>query len=97
MKKNAAIVIEKHMDTLHYLQKREILHRDIKLENILLESNDNGCSIRLADFRLSMLMNEYDPNVRCGTPGYVAPEILKSLYYDYKSDIFSLRVVLFIM
>lgn len=95
--KNAANVIKKLMETMRYLQKREILHRDIKLENILLESVEDDCSVRLADFGLSMLMSEYDPNVRCGTPGYVAPEILKSLHYDYKSDIFSLGIVLFIM
>ena len=95
--RNSAIVIKRLMETMKYLQKKGILHRDIKLENILLESENDDCGARLADFGLSMLMSEYDPKVRCGTPGYVAPEILKNHHYEYKSDIFSLGVVLFIL
>ena len=95
--KNAAIVIKKLMETMRYLEKKGILHRDIKLENILLDSEEDDCSIHLADFGLSTLMSEYDPKVRCGTPGYVAPEILKNHNYGYKSDIFSIGAVLFIL
>lgn len=94
---NSARVLKKLLEVLKYLEKKEILHRDIKLENILLEYEEDDCSIKLADFGLSVTLKDFDPTIRCGTPGYVAPEILLDKEYDFKADIFSVGVALFIM
>ena len=93
--KNAAIVLKQLLDAVRHLHKKGIVHRDIKLENILLTSEASDCEVCLADFGLATFMAEYDPNIRCGTPGYVAPEVLKNQSYGYNSDIFSMGVVLF--
>jgi serine/threonine protein kinase len=59
-----------------------VIHRDIKPENIMF-SNKNNLEVKIVDFGLAEFVN--DPEVlfkRSGTPGYVAPEILKDRPYD---------------
>ena len=55
-----------------------VVHRDLKPENILLLHKKNDFDFKLADFGLSTRFNSEDKlNIRCGSQGYVAPEILK--------------------
>ena len=84
---------------LQYIHSKGILHRDIKPENLILHSRENNYDICLADFGLA---DFYNPNCdyifrRCGTPGYVAPELLQDKLYDYKIDIFSAGTLMFLM
>lgn len=53
------------------------MHRDIKPENLILVDNSNDFNIKLADFGLAALTSDELIYKRCGTPGYVAPEILE--------------------
>ena len=54
----------------------KIMHRDIKLENILLKHKDDIKSVKLTDFGLATKVNVSKLLYpKCGTPGYVAPEI----------------------
>lgn len=83
-----------------YLHERRIVHRDIKPENILLATKDVNTLIKISDFGLSKLVSD-GSNLRtvCGTPLFIAPEVLESngqtdVYTD-KSDIWSLGVLLF--
>lgn len=74
----------------------QVVHRDIKLENILLDSNR---SMKLIDFGLAAF---YAPGkklrVHCGSPSYAAPEIVaRKLYEGPPVDVWSLGVVLFAM
>jgi serine/threonine protein kinase len=56
----------------------KIVHRDIKLDNVLFSLKEDLLDIRLADFGLSIEQIELDKDyTRCGTPGYVAPEVLR--------------------
>jgi serine/threonine protein kinase len=52
------------------------MHRDLKPENIILKDNSNDLHIFLADFGLATYVDKEQYFRRCGTPGYVAPEIL---------------------
>ncbi|XP_029654929.1 testis-specific serine/threonine-protein kinase 6-like [Octopus sinensis] len=87
--------------TIQYLHTNNIVHRDIKLENILICEN----CIKLTDFGFSCKTEncpDPDEHLRstvCGTPGYCAPEIMNAANkYDPKcADIFSLGVVLYFM
>ena len=75
-------------DAYRYLLSQSILHRDIKLENILLEDEKNFV-IKLSDFGCSKV----DPigTTICGTPKYMALEVMESENnYDYKADLWSI-------
>ncbi|KAL8848798.1 MAG: hypothetical protein Q9221_006176 [Calogaya cf. arnoldii] len=83
---------------IKYLHERNIVHRDIKPENILLA--DKNLSVKLADFGLAKIIGEQSfTTTLCGTPSYVAPEILENSRhrkYTRAVDVWSLGVVLYI-
>lgn len=108
--KDAAKVVTTVASALKYCHDRGIVHRDLKPENILLTKNEKGIiddgNIKLADFGFAKSI----PNVNtldttgagglttsCGTPGYVAPEILKGKVYGKEVDLWSLGVILYIL
>ena len=80
-----------------------IVHRDLKLENILLLNHDHDAPIKIADFGLSKNLAPNDVlSTMCGSPQYVAPEILEmgsgtSEQYSPACDMWSIGVILFIL
>ncbi|KAJ2848567.1 serine/threonine protein kinase, partial [Coemansia erecta] len=84
---------------IRHLNRLGIVHRDIKLENILLEDK-SSLRIKLADFGLAKIVGEQMfMKTVCGTPMYVAPEVLtvrKIGRYDNLVDMWSIGVVLYI-
>ena len=83
------------IDAIKYLHNRRIIHRDLKLGNIFLDDN---LDVKVGDFGLATELNE--PNERkktmCGTPNYIAPEILQSegkRAYSSEVDIWAIGVI----
>ncbi|MED6119275.1 hypothetical protein PIB30_010199 [Stylosanthes scabra] len=78
------------------LQSHGIIHRDLKPENILLSKPGEDAVLKIADFGLSrtLLPGEYAETV-CGTPLYMAPEVLQFQKYDSKADMWSIGAILF--
>ena len=77
--------------------KKQIIHRDIKPENILYHKNSD--SYKLGDFGVSKELETADSNLTqsIGTLKYMAPEVLHSIHYDSKADIYSLGLVLYVL
>lgn len=83
--------------SLAYLHRRKIVHRDLKPENLLVHKKPNGQTIlKLADFGLAMEVKTPIFTV-CGTPTYVAPEILEETGYGLKVDMWAAGVITYIM
>jgi calcium/calmodulin-dependent protein kinase I len=78
------------------LHCRKVVHRDIKLDNILINKIDDGdLKVIIADFGLACLAPDEPLTDKCGTPCYLAPEMLRGQGYGLKCDIFSLGSVFF--
>ncbi|XP_041563741.1 serine/threonine-protein kinase GA29083 [Drosophila elegans] len=81
-----------------YLHSMGIVHRDIKPENLLVELDEHGnvLELKLADFGLACEVTEPLFAV-CGTPTYVAPEILLEVGYGLKIDVWAAGIILYIL
>ena len=87
-------LVRQLVGALSYLHARSIAHRDIKLENVLL---DEWCNVRLIDFGFAIL-SRGKLRVPCGSPAYTAPEILLAHEYDGQlADVWSLGVLIYVM
>ena len=92
----AKFIFKQIILAIKYIHDNSIIHRDIKLDNILLDLDNN---IKICDFGVSRKVNKGDIMFeQCGTPAYIAPEILINKGYEgFGVDIWSAGVVLYAM
>ncbi|XP_043192588.1 serine/threonine-protein kinase Chk2-like isoform X1 [Amphibalanus amphitrite] len=88
------------LQAVRYLHQKGIAHRDLKPENVLLASEEQETLVKITDFGLAKIVEE-DGLLKtlCGTPTYVAPEVLRrrpDANYTHSVDCWSLGVILFI-
>ena len=90
--KHITVQLVSIVNYLHNVAK--VAHRDIKLENIII---DSSCNIKLIDFGLSKMLKSDKSYMKtfCGSEAYVAPEIVERKQYTSSSDIWSVGVVLY--
>ena len=96
--KEARDVCKIVVEAVAFCHSNNVAHRDLKPENLLLLSPDDDSAVKIADFGFAKKV--YAPNsltTQCGTPGYVAPEILEGLAYDNRADMWSVGVILYIL
>jgi len=80
---------------LGYLHTSKIIYRDLKPENILLDSDGY---VKLADFGLAKIRDdEIEPNSFCGTPEYLAPEMIIGSGHDHTLDWWALGILTYEM
>ncbi|KAF8400531.1 hypothetical protein HHK36_013830 [Tetracentron sinense] len=87
------------ISAVDFCHSRGVFHRDLKPENLLVDENGD---LKISDFGLSalpeQLRNDGLLHTQCGTPAYVAPEVLRKKGYDgSKADIWSCGVILFVL
>ena len=80
------------LDAVHYIHAKQIVHRDLKLSNIMITHNGNH--VKLIDFGLSDTDDFAILKQPAGTPGYISPEQIVSQQADIRNDIFSLGCIL---
>jgi len=97
--RDCAIMLMRVMEALSYMHQKKIIHRDLKPENLILRSRTDEYGIVIADFGLAQCLSEPTIYVKCGSPGYCAPEILNctdsTITYDVKCDVFSVGCVFY--
>lgn len=95
---DAKLVALSILDAINYLHDHEVVHRDLKPENLIFDMPGDDARLKLTDFGFATM---YDPNKKlvstCGTPEYVAPEILNEQPYGTQVDMWSFGVVLYIL
>jgi len=96
---DAADVIKTLCRALAYLHSKQIVHRDLKPENLLYSTPDDDAVLKVADFGLARVVKGTDMmKTACGTPGYVAPEILRNKGYNSGAvDVWSAGVIMYIL
>lgn len=98
---DAKVLMRKVIEALVYMHDYDMVHRDLKLENILLVTSDpNDFNIRVTDFGLANMKGlpgcEDLMHVKCGTPYYMAPEVLNTKHeYTKMCDVWSVGVIMY--
>uniref|UniRef100_A0A3B4XJK2 Calcium/calmodulin-dependent protein kinase 1Da n=2 Tax=Seriola lalandi dorsalis TaxID=1841481 RepID=A0A3B4XJK2_SERLL len=96
--KDASTLIRQVLDAVNYLHRMGIVHRDLKPENLLYFNPQDESKIMISDFGLSKMEGSGDVmSTACGTPGYVAPEVLAQKPYSKAVDCWSIGVIAYIL
>uniref|UniRef100_A0A6U6K7F4 Calmodulin n=1 Tax=Odontella aurita TaxID=265563 RepID=A0A6U6K7F4_9STRA len=95
---DVVIILEQILRAISYMHKRNVCHRDIKLENIMYENPDVTSPIKLIDFGLSNKFTKGEKMLKaCGTVYTAAPELLLGTGYTEQTDIWSIGIVAWVM
>uniref|UniRef100_A0A8C1IMD0 non-specific serine/threonine protein kinase n=1 Tax=Cyprinus carpio TaxID=7962 RepID=A0A8C1IMD0_CYPCA len=96
------VFLQQIAGAMRVLQAKGIIHRDLKPQNILLshpagrKSHSNNTCIKIADFGFARyLQNNMMAATLCGSPMYMAPEVIMSQSYDAKADLWSIGTIVF--
>eukprot|EP00111_Clytia_hemisphaerica_P000286 TCONS_00000725-protein len=101
LEQDVLVIMQQLADAIAYIHENDIVHRDLKLDNILLAepTDELPFNVKLTDFGLSYTRggsgSDYMMNQVVGTPIYMAPEVITNYGYSQQCDIWSLGVILF--
>jgi len=98
--RDASNIIYQVVSAVDYLHENGIAHRDLKPENLLSAGEEENEIVKIADFGFSKSFAGEDAEklmTSCGSPGYVAPEILTAESYDKSVDMWSVGVIIYIL
>ncbi|XP_051048608.1 serine/threonine-protein kinase 33 [Phodopus roborovskii] len=101
------LIIQSLASAIAYLHNKDIVHRDLKLENIMVKSsfmddnNEMNLNIKVTDFGLAVKKHgsrsEGMMQTTCGTPIYMAPEVINAHEYSQQCDIWSIGVIMYLL
>ncbi|KAJ7999471.1 hypothetical protein DPEC_G00194770 [Dallia pectoralis] len=94
---DASQLVRQVLQAVNYLHENSIVHRDLKPENLLYFDSNVNSKIMISDFGLSKMSDHGVMSTACGTPGYVAPEVLAQKPYSKAVDCWSIGVITYIL
>eukprot|EP00117_Sycon_ciliatum_P002175 scpid75731/ scgid7518/ Calcium/calmodulin-dependent protein kinase type 1; CaM kinase I; CaM kinase I alpha len=94
---DASQLVRQVLGGVKYLHDLGVVHRDLKPENLLYWDKTEESKIMISDFGLSKMDDVSMMSTACGTPGYVAPEVLAQKPYNHMVDMWSLGVICYIL
>uniref|UniRef100_A0A7R9U7E5 Uncharacterized protein n=1 Tax=Pinguiococcus pyrenoidosus TaxID=172671 RepID=A0A7R9U7E5_9STRA len=101
---DARKLMRRILEAVKYLHDEGVVHRDLKLENILMVSKNDNTDMKLTDFGLAAKLNTDGLRTFCGTPQYFAPEVLRRRStvhglgrYGREADMWSVGVILYML
>jgi len=96
--KDASNIVRQILSAVQYLHSEGVVHRDLKPENLLCVDSAEKIHIYVADFGLSRVFQDREQlNTYCGSPEYVAPEVLACVPYEKAVDLWSVGVITYIL
>jgi phosphorylase kinase gamma subunit/serine/threonine-protein kinase Chk2/calcium/calmodulin-dependent protein kinase I len=102
LERDAVPLMRKLLTAIAFIHSRGVAHRDLKIENIMLESTHNDVDIKVTDFGLAKSGDAYQ--TFCGTPNYYAPEVLERKHnvrndakYSTIADMWSCGVIMYVI
>eukprot|EP00930_Biecheleria_cincta_P017085 TRINITY_DN13683_c0_g1_i1.p1 TRINITY_DN13683_c0_g1~~TRINITY_DN13683_c0_g1_i1.p1 ORF type:complete len:648 (+),score=92.61 TRINITY_DN13683_c0_g1_i1:56-1999(+) len=97
-------ILRQLVEGLQFLHDHQVIHRDLKLENILvtqevIEGSRVFCDVKISDFGLSKVVGEElsEACTAVGSPRYVAPEVLGKGIHDFRADLWSLGILVHVL
>eukprot|EP00300_Choanocystis_sp_HF-7_P024015 c25409_g1_i1.p1 GENE.c25409_g1_i1~~c25409_g1_i1.p1 ORF type:complete len:345 (+),score=90.54 c25409_g1_i1:46-1035(+) len=95
---DARIFCRQLLDAISYMHSRNVVHRDLKPENIIYANSENDSPFKITDFGFAEIIKRGKKlTASCGTPEYVAPEILLGHRYNQTVDMWSFGVIVYIL
>jgi calcium/calmodulin-dependent protein kinase I len=94
---SARVILISILEAVKYCHDKDIVHRDLKPENLLLCSLNDDAKLKLADFGFAVEAKGLTITDCCGSPEYMAPEVLTSEPYGKPADMWSLGIILYIL
>ncbi|KAI8885456.1 Pkinase-domain-containing protein [Backusella circina FSU 941] len=92
--KDAIVILRSVLHGLAYLHKHNVVHRDMKPENLVFKSMDPASELAICDFGIAKVVDEQSAlSTICGSPGYVAPEVFLKKKYSFPVDMWAFGVI----
>jgi serine/threonine protein kinase len=92
-----SLITKNILEGLNYLHSVNVMHRDLKPDNIMFKNKDDFESLKIVDFGLAVCSDDNRENLKCGTIIYMSPELIFKQSYDNTIDLWACGFILYIL